>query len=85
MVTLFLSYAAFGILIYWLFEIDIPLSIEVRNSSFIGIGVFLLLPIMGMACIKFNEVIKGNKALGYLYLILWMIAIIRFVSTLVRG
>lgn len=79
-VDLFLCYVAFGILIYWVFQRDIPLSLTVKNSSFVAIGTFFLLPIMGVVCIKFSEVIRVNRPLGYLYLILWLVAVIRFIN-----
>jgi hypothetical protein len=78
-IAFFLCYVAFGILIFWIFEVYIPLPVKIKNSSFVAIGTFFLLPIIGLACIKFDKVIKGNKQLGHLYLILWIIVVIRFV------
>lgn len=54
-VALFLCYVSFGILIYWIFKIDIPLSIRIKDSSFVAIGTFFLLPIIGLICIKFSK------------------------------
>lgn len=79
-IALFLFYVAFGILIYWVFEIDIPFPVRIKNSSFVAIGTFFLLPIIGLICIKFSKVTRVNRALGYLYLALWMISVIRFVD-----
>lgn len=81
-VALFLCYVVVGILIYWIFQINIPLPTKIRNSSFVAIGTFFLLPVIGGICIKFCKVFKGNKPLGYLYLILWIIALARFLSVI---
>lgn len=79
-IALFLCYVAFGILIYWVFQRHIPLLVTVKNSYFVAIGTFFLLPIIGIVCIKFSEVIKVNRPLGYLYLVLWMVAVMRFIN-----
>jgi len=50
--ALLLAYAALGIVLYQWFKVDLPLSESIKTSNFLSIGAFVLLPILGFACIR---------------------------------
>ncbi len=85
LIGLFFGYCALGIGVYWLSNTDIPLSSEIKNSTYIALGTFVLLPIIGFICLKYGTGTVINKLLGYFYLSLWLVSVIRFLSTILRN
>ena len=81
-IGVFFAYCAFGILIYWLFKVEIFLPLELKRSIYMSIGVVFLLPIIAFFIIKFGNKPKVSRLLGFIYLSLWLIVLIRLVTQL---
>ena len=75
--ALILAYSALGIVLYGWFKVALPLLPDIKNSNYLAAGTFFLLPVLGFVCIKYSNSIV-QRALGYLYIILWVLVIIRF-------
>lgn len=78
---LFLLYGALGVMVSWFFDYLLPLPAKLNNSVFFAAGVFIILPMIGVLSVKF-EGWKINKILGYVYIITWIIVIIRTLAML---
>ena len=74
---IFLLYFAVGIAIYWIFTIEVPFGEPGVLAMPIAFGVIFILPVIGFISIKMHSGVL-NKSLGYLYMVFWLIAVVRF-------
>jgi len=81
-IGVFFSYAALGMLIYWVFKVEIYLPLELKRSIYIAMGTVFLLPIISFVNIKFGNKRKVSILLGFVYLSLWLIVLVRLVTQL---
>lgn len=79
--ALFLSYAAVCIIIYHWFKIDVPFPETIKNSNFLAIGTFFLLPVLGVVCIRYHANFL-LRLIGYVYVMLWLLVMLRLLSIL---
>jgi hypothetical protein len=79
---LFFGYCAFGILVSWIINIHFPFPLSLEKTVYIDIGTFVLLPIIGLICVRNGPYALINKVLGYTYLLLWLVALSCFLSFL---
>jgi hypothetical protein len=75
-------YVSAGILIYWLFEFDMPFPEEYQSSVLLGYGTYLVLPLVGLISIWMNFPRRVGRAHNYIYLLFWITAIIQIISIL---
>jgi hypothetical protein len=78
------GFFAFGVLVYWLFNIDILLLPEIKNSVYVAIGTFVLLTIAGIICILFKSYFHLNRIIGCAFILLWVIVVTRTIFILVN-
>jgi hypothetical protein len=78
-VGFFFAYCALDVLVYWLFHEELYFPSEIQKSVFIPIGIIFLLPIISFANIKFANRPKIDRILALIYIILWLIVLIRFI------
>ncbi len=83
MLGLFLSYPAAGIFIYQCFKIDLPLNKDIANSKYLAIGTFFVLPVLGIINVL-NRANRLFRVLGYVYLGVWLLAVLCTVNQILH-
>jgi hypothetical protein len=77
-IGIFLAYVAIGVILKWIFEISIPVPFgSIVKSVALAVAVLILMPVIGVISIKFSGSKKIDKIIGYAYLILWVLVILR--------
>jgi hypothetical protein len=77
--ALFLSYLAFAVGIYWICKIEIPAPNSTPFVFYYAVTAAILLPLIGIISIKFGDLLIF-RILGWMYLVLWAIAVLRFLD-----
>jgi len=81
LLAILLSYSALAVVIYHWFKISIPLPEALDKSNYLAAATVILLPVLGFICIRYGND-RVHKILGYIYLILWLLAMLRFFNIL---
>jgi hypothetical protein len=75
----FLEYNVLGVILYWVFQYEVPFDASGIYALPVVIGMMIIMPIVGYFLIVKGETVV-NKLLGYMSLISWGIVLIRFLT-----
>jgi len=78
----FFAYVSLGILIYWIFHVEIFFPPVLKKSVVVAIGTIFLLPAISFVIVKFGNQPKISKIFAFIYLSLWLIDLIRLFALL---
>ena len=72
------SYGAARIVIAWAFSTDFKLLGNAFRNICFALGIFVVLPILGIIVIRYHN--NFLRRAGWLYLGLWLLAVVRIVG-----
>ena len=75
-IGIFFGYIALGVVVKWIFDISLP-TVSGSPLKKVALGVVYILPILGFICLRFGKSQRFNKILGYTYIVLWVLVMIR--------
>lgn len=78
-----LAYLALGIDWFWFFQSYLPFPKSLMDSVLLAAGVCFVLPLIGILYIK-NHYFYLSKYVGTLYIVLWVITLLRFVDIILK-
>lgn len=74
-----LAYIALGVAWYWFFKSYVPFPKQLQDSIFLIFGVYFILPVLGVMYVRVRY-FNYCKILGFVYIVLWAIALLRFLD-----
>lgn len=82
LISLVPTYMALGITLAWISNIMLPFGGFLTNNPYFIASTYIIYPFIAFLCIKLARNMAIHKVLGYIYILLWLMAVFRLIYVL---